>query len=138
MKNFIKYLLLLVALHVGISGAYAVTPAAGLVQEAESGVSYANGGIGDEQREELKAIRKDFNLELTFAAKRTGEFVADVDIHIENTSGKEMLDVSNMGPQFLAKLPAGTYRIKATYQGKSQTKTISISKHGIKDLYFYW
>jgi hypothetical protein len=139
MKNLIRYLVLLLILQFGVSNLYAdddVTPQ--LIRHQESGINYLNGGVGDEQRNELKEARKDFNLQLTFAEKQSGRFIADVDIDIQTMSGKEVLQLSDMGPIFMAQLPAGKYRIKATSGDQTQTKTIQVNKRGIRELYFYW
>jgi hypothetical protein len=145
MKNVIRYLLLFFVLGLSVTHLYAdeyaddTTSSHRLVQRhEESGIVYVNGGVGDEQRKELKEARKDFNLQMTFAEKHTGTYIADVDVDIETMAGREMLSLSNIGPIFMAQLPAGKYRIKATSGDKTLTKTVYVGKKGIRDLYFYW
>jgi|GEM_PF-6027418 len=140
MKNKLGYALLLLSLLFGVSNLYAATEnASELVQQNQSGMTYANGGIGEGQQKELKELRNDFNLQLTFAEKKSGAFLADIHLSILDNSGKEIFNLSNVGPLFLTQLDPGKYRIKATSGGdNTQTKTVTINKKGIKDLYFYW
>lgn len=47
------------------------------MEKSNRGLSYLSGGIGDEERDEILAREKDFNLKLVFA-ERTGSYMADV------------------------------------------------------------
>jgi len=137
MKNIIAYLILL--LSVVFLNVYAASDAASeLIQQDASGINYVNGGVGEEQRKELKELRKKFNLQITFSEKHSGAFLADSDVIIRDNSGNEVFELSNAGPLLLVRLKPGNYRIKATSGDKTQTKTIHINRRGIRDLYFYW
>lgn len=136
MKNIIGYALLLLGLQFGVS--YAGSDTAISIQQSANGINYVNGGIGNEQQKEMYAVRQDFNLQLTFAVKGSGEFLADVDVNIEDASGKGILNASQMGPLFWVQLNPGKYWIKVTSGNQTQTKTVIINRHGIKVLYFYW
>lgn len=140
MKNVMKYVLLFLCLHFSVATAFAQTETeSGLTpMTSESGVVYVNGGIGKDQQEELKTMRKDFNLQLTFAEKGTGEYLSNVHLSIENSSGTQLVKSGGIGPIFLVKLAPGTYQIKAKTRDKMQTKAVSVNKSGIRDLYFYW
>ena len=140
MKKTLGYALLLLSLHFGISNLYAATEnTSELIHQTQDGITYVYGGVGEEQRREIKELRKDFNLQLTFAGKNSGEFLADVHLGISDKSGKEILKLSNVGPILLIKLDPGKYHIKATSGGdNTQTKIVTINKKGLKDLYFYW
>lgn len=140
MKNILGHVLLLLSLLCGVSNIHAATEkAAELIQQNKSGITYVNGGVGEEERKELKKIRNDFNLQLTFAEKKSGTFLADIHLSIQDKSGNEIIKLSNVGPLFLTELDPGKYRIKATSGGdNTQTKIVTINKKGIRDLYFYW
>lgn len=140
MKNFIRYLLLFLCLQLITFNVYADTNSIipQLIRHQKFGISYLNGGVDDQQREEMKEARKDFNLQLIFSEKQSGKFVTDVDIDIQTMAGKEILQLSKVGPILMTQLPAGKYQIKASSGDQTQTKTVRVHKSEIRDLYFYW
>lgn len=105
----------------------------------EGNISYVGGGIGAGQAQAMKNLRKDYNLLLTFALKGSGEYLADVNVNIQDAMGKKILETVSPGPLFYAKLPQGKYKITAEYRGKSLTRSTDIKKNSLaRDLYFYW
>lgn len=138
MKNFIGFLFLILSLNFGMSTVSATEIGAGLVTKSEDGITYVNGGLDVEQQREIKALRNDFNLQLTFVEKSSGAYLADVDVLIQDTWGKEIIALPDMGPVLLIQLAPGNYRVKAESGDKVQTKTVNVNQQGIKDLYFYW
>lgn len=122
-------------------------PGIGFSQEAvteitpmtEGNISYVGGGIGAGQAQAMKNLRKDYNLLLTFALKGSGEYLADVNLDIQDAKGKKILGTVAPGPLFYAKLPEGKYKITAEYDGKALAKSANIKKNSVaRDLYFYW
>lgn len=112
--------------------------AAGMTAMTQNGISYVSGGVGEAQQQTMKAMRKDYNLLLTFAIEKSGEYLADVKVHIQDAKGKKVLETVSPGPLFYAKLPQGKYRITAESQGTPLSKSTSIGETGTRDLYFYW
>ena len=100
-------------------------------------ISHISGGIGLDDRKMFLEQSKNYNLQLSFAQQKTGEYVADVQVTIKNMKGKPILEAQSEGPLFYAKLPAGQYTIEAAYNGKMQSKKVSL-KAKPKQLYFYW
>ena len=84
----------------------------------ENGITYVSGGIGEGQAQAMMGMRKDYNLQLTFAMKGTGEYLADVKVNIQDAKGKEILETVSSGPLFYAKLPQGRYKVTAEFNGK--------------------
>lgn len=117
--------------------AYAVDTA-GLTPQLRNGITYVSGGVGKDQQEQMAVMRKDYNLQLTFANKKTGEFRADVQVALQNATGAEVLNVTSDGPMFFAQLPSGAYRVTATSAGKAQTQSVTLGKDGARELNFYW
>lgn len=115
-----------------LAGALAFGSAWAGAQEAQ----YISGGVGSEQREEMKAQRGDYNLLLTFA-DRDGELRAGVAVTVQDRSGRTVLDVSDAGPMMYAKLPAGSYRVIASTDGKQQVRTTTVGR-GARELMFHW
>ena len=111
---------------------------AGMQIKSQSGVVYLNGGIGNDQQETIKAIRDSYNLQITFAARQTGEFISNVHLIIESAAGFRFVEEKDMGPIFLARLANGTYNVIASYDGLTQSKIIVVDKSRIRELFFYW
>jgi len=107
------------------------------VTRAPSGVTYVTGGTGSEAVDALNSMQKDFNLKLVFANK-AGAYLSDVKVTIVDASGKVALDVTTEGPMLLAKLPAGAYKIDATFGGKTQTRNITLAAARLESVSLEW
>src|SRR5262249_24200235 len=107
----------------------------GAVRAAD--VPFISGGGGADEREDLKAKEKDYNLKIV-AAATSGDYLADVWVAIESAAKKNVLETKLDGPILLAKLPPGTYTIKATYGPSTQTKTVSVPAQGLREAGFRW
>ena len=107
------------------------------VARAPSGVMYVSGGIGTEAVELLKSMQKDFNLKIVFADK-AGEYLSDVKVTISDSRGGVLLDAVTEGPLLMAKLPAGRYRIDATFDGRPKRQNIAVSANKLTNLGFEW
>lgn len=79
-----------------------------------------------------------YNLHLVFATQGSGQYLADIKIAIEDSSGKIVLETESPGPIFYAKLPPGNYRIRADFRGIPLQKSATVKEHGLRDLYFRW
>ncbi|MBB1594128.1 carboxypeptidase regulatory-like domain-containing protein [Achromobacter sp. UMC46] len=103
-------------------------------------VQYVSGGIGIDESEAMKAAARDYPLALTFAAQRDGkaDYVASVGVAIHDAKGKEVLKATAEGPYMLVKLPAGDYKISATYGGKAQEREVTVQATGTARAVFEW
>ena len=66
--------------------AVCLTPAAALAAQTpqqQNGITYINGGVGEEEQSAMKAQRADYNLLLTFASKQSGAYRSDVQLGFE-------------------------------------------------------
>src|SRR5712691_1793318 len=110
----------------------------GAIPEARAdNVPYVSGGVGADDREELLAKEKDYNLKIVVAAT-SGDFLADVKIVIESARNERVLDATMEGPILLAMMPPGTYTVRATSDAQTQTKTVTIASQGQRQLDFRW
>jgi len=100
-------------------------------------VPYISGGAGFDERAELLAKEKEYNLKIV-VAETNGDYLAGVQIVIESAKKEQVLDATMDGPILLAKLPPGTYTIKATSDGKTLTKSVSITAQGLRSVDFRW
>ena len=103
----------------------------------QNGISYVNGGIGEDEQSAMRAQRSDYNLLLTFATKQSGAYRSDVQLDIMDTKGNTLLSAANSGPMLYAKLPAGTYRISAAAEGKVFKRSVRIGT-APKEMTLHW
>jgi hypothetical protein len=101
-----------------------------------SGINYATGGIGVDERQALDTMAKDYNLKLIFETPK-GHYLADVMVAIAGSGGDPKVNTQANGPWFFANLPAGTYKVTATFEDKPIVKTVQVGS-GLKSLRFVW
>ncbi len=105
---------------------------------SEGGISYRTGGVGKDERDALLLVTKGYALKLVFAGRRQTEFIAEVNVDVLDQSGRKIISAADTGPLFLADLPAGTYRIVASFRGDTQEKNITLGPGKQTQLAFYW
>ena len=103
----------------------------------QNGITYINGGVGQEEQAAMQALRADYNLQLTFATKQSGAYRSDVQLDIMDTKGNTLVSAANTGPMFFAKLPPGTYRVSAAAEGKTFKRTVKIG-NAPKEMVLHW
>lgn len=114
-----------------------IAPAAPTPQQ-QNGITYVNGGVGQEEQSAMRAQRSDYNLQLTFATNQTGAYRSDVQLDITDAKGNNLVSAANTGPMFFAKLPPGTYHISAAAEGKTFKRTVKIGARGGKEMVLHW
>lgn len=115
--------------------------AAGLAPAAERTAgsatpAHASSGIGDD--DPLATLSGEYTLQIVFATQGSGEYLADVRLQIADAKGGTLLESESPGPFFFVRLPAGTYRISADFNGTPLQKSVVLTGRGLKTLYFYW
>ena len=105
---------------------------------AEAGeVRFLSGGVGQSSQQELLAVQQDYSLKLVFA-QDSGAFLANVDVRITATDGTKLLTTTALGPWLLVDLPAGEYRVTASYRGVTREATVQVPESGLKELTMRW
>lgn len=102
----------------------------------QNDVSFVSGGIGLDSQERLKAREKEFNLKLVFTLTE-GNYLSDVEVKLADAKGRTLVEHVADGPFFMAKAPAGSYEVRATYAGKTQTRKVKLGT-GLRTEYFRW
>lgn len=102
----------------------------------EDGVTYLNGGAGDEEIQFVKQSLKDYTLALAFS-RSSGEYVASVAVTIKDMKGATVFEEPSVGPYLLVKLPPARYSVTANYQGDSKTQPVTAS-HKASIVNFAW
>ncbi len=107
------------------------------IAQTPGGISYVSGGVGEKSLDRLNSMAGEFNLKLVFAMK-SGEYVNDVSVVIADAKGKTILETVSEGPWLLARLPAGNYRIVASFAGKSEKRQAAVSASELRTIDFRW
>ncbi|HET8596895.1 MAG TPA: carboxypeptidase regulatory-like domain-containing protein [Castellaniella sp.] len=127
-----------------LAGAACLSPAQAALPalQHQGGVDYVSGGIGIDESTSFKEAMRDFPLSMTFDQRAPGQgpgdYVADVQVGITDAEGRPVLDATAQGPYLLVRLPDGQYRVKATYQGRTQTREVTIGGKKPAHLGFSW
>jgi hypothetical protein len=100
-------------------------------------ITYISGGFDVDERDALKATAHNYNLVISNAVK-AGNFTEGETIIITNKGNQKTLTISDAGPMFYAKLPAGTYIVKAVNGSEKRERTLSISGQKQERIHFIW
>jgi hypothetical protein len=118
----------------------ATTPAQNLFAispQTNFGITYASGGIGDDERSEMHAMKNGYTLLLKVAAK-SGHYLGDVDVTFRRAGGEIAFESRLDGPWLLVNLPIGAYDMSVTSGGTNQRKKIRIDKGARREVVMYW
>ena len=86
----------------------------------------------------IREMKDDYNMQLDFAMEKTGAYLADIKVTIEDSKGKTLVEAVSDGPDFYATLPAGRYKITADNNGTKQAKSINVTCSNLNRLVLYW
>jgi len=100
-------------------------------------VPHISGGIGSEERDQLRLKERDYNIKV-ITAMESGEYLSDVQVVIESAKKEPMLETTMVGPILLATLPPGSYTIKATAGGRTLTQTVTVQAAVLRQVDFRW
>lgn len=89
-------------------------------------VVYANGGIGIDNADEMRAKAGEYNLRLYMSEGKLGHFISDVQISITDKHGLA-LDLPNSGPMLFLKMKKGSYKVTAKYNDVTINRNVTIS-----------
>jgi hypothetical protein len=110
--------------------------AAGGAHALETGSSgkaeWACGGAGVEERADMKILESVANAGMLFVTEQRGGYLADVDFLVRDSSGTPVLEGRADGPYCLLRVPAGRYKVEATYEGVRRTATVVASREAGK------
>ena len=110
------------------SSAHAQTDSALPPVQKSGAVEYLSGGIGLEESTAIKGASRHWPLSLVFSVQAAGkaEFASDVKLEIHDAKGAPVLETTASGPFLLAKLPPGSYSLRATLVGKTLERKVQI------------
>ncbi len=135
MMNITKFLL------AGLIGSMTFLATANTVYAEEGNTGdaiYANGGIGQEEADEMRAKAGDFNLRLYMSEGKHGHSITGVQVTVTDKKGNAVLDVPSGGPMLFAHMGNGTYIINAIYNGTTITRKVVVTNHRGVNVYLTW
>ena len=91
----------------------------------EGAVRFVCGGIGSDESTAMRAAMKSHPLSLLFA-RAGGDYLANVDVAINEQGGKPVAVLRADGPVCLLDLPAGSYVVEATSEGGSKSQRVTV------------
>jgi hypothetical protein len=86
---------------------------------------FVAGGIGLDESEHMKAVSRDFPLSVLVATK-SGAYLADTHIRIEDARGQTILETQLAAPYLLIDLTQGKYKVEATHKGETRQQSVNI------------
>ena len=99
-------------------------------------ISYVTGGIGDEERDAMRAVQHDYNLHV-LSAGASGAYPGDTHIVISDNRGHELLS-TDADPLFYAQLKSGHYVVEESSAGQSKKQAIVIADNKPVSTTFRW
>lgn len=103
------------------------SPTARLKPVTQDDVTYLCGGVGQEESSYMKQQARDYDLMLTFAT-RSGAYLADVDVDIQDAAGNSVLQLACDSPILLVDLPrGGKYKVRAETAGYTLNQTVRVA-----------
>ncbi len=103
---------------------------------ATGSVEVKSDGVTLESREAMMATARDYNLHLGFV-QADGSFLANVEVAIQDAKGGAVWSGMAAGPLLFARLPAGSYVVTATADGRTLKRTVKTAGGGAVN-YLRW
>lgn len=94
--------------------------------QTQAGLRFLSGGVGDGEIAEIKSLASGYSLQVQ-TADLAGQFIAGVRLTIRRDRST-ILDTTMDGPYLLADLPAGTYRLRASFEGRVIERNVVIGR----------
>ena len=97
--------------------------------QGQGAVRHVCGGIGSDESAAFRAAMKDHPLSLLFA-RASGDYLADVQVDVEDAQGTSVLSTKAAGPVCLVDLPKGKYMVHASAGGGGGHKMQMVTVDG--------
>lgn len=109
-------------------------------EQAQGTVHYMTGG---RSRAEARAMREammryPLALEFVEGPRNHREFLATVQVTIQDANGARIFDGVSGGPYLFLRLDAGRYEISAAHAGRTEHREVEVPATGMKRVVFAW
>ena len=118
----------LFARHVACAGLSALLIAPTMVRAewtTTQGISYHCAGVGLESRTEM-ASSAEGNAKITLTAGQERGYLSDVQLTVSGGDLSQPASWQSAGPICLLKLPAGQYKVNATFEGQQRQGSLNV------------
>jgi hypothetical protein len=104
------------------------------------GVQYVTGGIGEDEAHAMQAAAPQWPLALEFAVQSgpRAQWLANVDVHVTDRHGRDVLSTTTDGPMLLARLAPGDYTIRADANGRTIERHVHVAPGRTAKSVFVW
>jgi len=102
----------------------------------KAGIPYATGGVGDTEQSYIESHFGDYSFKLVNAGN--GAYVSEVNVTLENEQGETVLETTTNGPWLVVDLPAGRYRLTASFKDQRQSDEVVVTKAASRRLVLRW
>lgn len=104
----------------------------------KSGIQYMTGGIGEEDKFDMRPHAKKFTLNLLFSHGSAGEYLTDTNVNIYNEQSELVFRIKGAKPMLYVNLPAGTYTILASNHGERLRHKLTIEGNSNQKVILNW
>lgn len=102
-------------------------------------VTYTSGGVPDEQLHAVKQARANYPLVIELFEKngQKNQYTSYAQVRLIDANGNVVLDDKSEGPFFLVKPAPGTYKVEATFNGRTlEQRGVTVGASGSKRVVF--
>lgn len=107
-------------------------------RSAKNGIQYMTGGIGEEDKFDMRPYAKKFTLNLLFSQGVAGEYITDTNVNIYNEQSELVFRIKGAKPMLYVNLPAGIYTILASNHGERLRHKITIEENKNQKVILNW
>jgi hypothetical protein len=122
----------------GVMAIFAITNTAYADEVNTEQPAYINGGIGQEEADDMRLHAGEYNLRLYFSEAKQGQSVSDVAVAVTDKKGNFKLEVADAGPMLLVHMENGIYKITSQHNGVILTKTVKVLNRNGVNVHLNW
>jgi hypothetical protein len=122
----------------GVMAIFAITNTAYADEVNTEQPAYINGGIGQEEADDMRLHAGEYNLRLYFSEAKQGQSISDVTVTVTDKKGNVKLEVADAGPMLFVHMENGIYKITSQHNGVIFTKTVKILNRKGVNVHLNW
>ena len=122
----------------GVIAIFAITNTAYADEVNTEQPAYINGGIGQEEADDMRLHAGEYNLRLYFSEAKQGRSISDVTVTVTDKKGNVKLEVADAGPMLFVHMENGVYKITSQHNGVILTKTVKVLNRKGVNVHLNW
>jgi hypothetical protein len=100
--------------------------------------AYINGGIGQEEADDIRVNARQYNLRLYFSEAKQGQSISDVAVTVTDKKGNVKLEIADAGPMLFMHMENGTYKVVCRHNDVVITKIVKVINHKGVNVHLNW